>query len=426
MAPKRADEGFRPTHRGGRHRPDVEPDGRLRRAVCRGLTIRKAVAAALQAGAVIVAALSGGAAAHAQTVPGTGEEVVLSASRDDMQFLAGRSVTISADVRNDVVAAGQDVTIDGAEVGTAIIAGYEVSLVSGAASDLISVADRLSISGEVQDDMIAAARRIAITSSGTVTGDARLAAETLQIDGRMAGSLKAAARRIVLNGTFETRIDVIAQHIVIGENAQLRGGLEYRSPDPPQIAEGAQIDGEITRKELNLPDLRKIGLALIGIGLVLAVSWLICVIAMLSLIQAAFPGLGLGAATRALDRPLASLGLGVAVVLGGLVLSMTLIVSVLGLPAGLALLPALAMIKLFGLAAASLAVGLLLRRALRGPGIPGVGSQIGWLIAGTIVLVLVLFIPFVGGLVALLVLLAGIGAMMAEAWVRLRPGGEAQ
>lgn len=380
--------------------------------------IAKALAVAVLAGLWLTAP------ALAQEQATSGEKVVVSAHRDDMQFLAGRSITVSADVRDDVVAAGQDVTLDNASVGTAIIAGYDVEQKGGSASDMIAAAANLSVGGRIADDIIAAARLLRIREGAEIAGDARLAAETIEVDGRIDGSLRSAARKVVLNGTIGGKVDLIAERIVIGPTAQIHGNVVYRSPEPPEIAEGAVIDGEIHRKELDLPDLRKIGFALIGIGLVLALSWLTSVVVMLALLHLAFPANGMGAATRLIERPLASLGLGVALSVAAVALAGILIVSILGLPAGLALLVALALAKLFALGAAGLAIGLLLRRALRGSGTPGVASQIGWLIAGLFCLTLVFFIPVAGGILVALAVIAGLGGVIAELWSRLRAGSE--
>ena len=59
------------------------------------------------------------------------ENVTLEGSHTDMQFLAGRSVRVTAAVADDVFAAGRDVTFDGATAANAIVAGYDVGLRGG-------------------------------------------------------------------------------------------------------------------------------------------------------------------------------------------------------------------------------------------------------------------------------------------------------
>ncbi|MEW5422140.1 polymer-forming cytoskeletal protein [Amorphus sp. 3PC139-8] len=344
----------------------------------------------------------------------------VSADRDDMQFLAGRTVTVTQDVSDDLVAAGRTVTIQGARVGTAIIAGYQILLDGGVASDMIAAASELNIDGQVDDDLLAAARHLKIASNAVVAGDVRAAAETLEINGHVGGSLRAAARRVILNGDIIGKVDLAAQEIVIGETAHIHADITYRSPEPPKIAEGATLDGELLRKEFDLPNLRKAGFALIGLGVVLAVSWLGSVLVMLIAFQLAFPAYAVKAARRAVERPLASLGLGIAFGAIGLILALIATVSVLGLPAGLALFTLLALIQLIALGTTGLGAGLLLRRGLRGSGHPRVASQIGWLVAGLFLLVVIALIPYVGGLILILAQIAGTGGAVTELWARLR------
>lgn len=347
------------------------------------------------------------------------DTVVLSTDNDEMQFLAGRTVTITARVPDDVFAAGRDVVFQDATAGTAIVAGATVTLNGGTTADLIAAAETLTIAGRVEDDVMAAARRFAVTAEGEIEGDARLAAETIWVRGRIGGTLRAAARTLTLDGVIDGKVDVLAETIVVGPNARIAGDLVYRSGHEPQIAEGAVIGGEVRRLELHLPNLRRIVLTLIGIGIFLALSWLTAVVVLLLGVQIAFSSFGTATATRVLARPLPHLARGLGLLVAACVLAGVSILSVVGLPIGFAVLTALALGNLFALAAGSLAVGLVVRRLMRS-GDPGGASQVGWLIAGLFLLILAVLIPYVGGLAVALVLITGFGAVISELWQRLR------
>ncbi|MGX1098083.1 hypothetical protein [Amorphus sp. MBR-141] len=360
---------------------------------------------------------------HAQSTPSPTltdrENLVLSRDNGDMQFLAGRTVTITAQVADDVFAAARDIVFQEAAVGTAIVAGATITLNGGSTADLIGVAESLVIGGRVDDDVMAVARRVAITPDGVVADDARLAAETISVSGRIGGTLRAAARTITIDGTIDGKVDVLAETVIIGPNARIGGDLVYRSRHEPQIAEGAAIGGEVRRLELHLPNLRRIVFALIGIGIFLALSWLTAVIVLLLGVQIAFSAFGTAAATRVVLRPLPHFARGLGLLVVAIALAAVSTVSVVGLPIGLAVLTALALGNLFALAAGSLAVGLIVRRLMRS-GDPGGASQIGWLIAGLFVLIAAALIPYVGGLAVALVLVTGFGAVISELWQRLR------
>jgi len=347
------------------------------------------------------------------------DNVTLEGSHTDMQFLAGRSVRVSADVADDVFAAGRDVTFDGATAENAIIAGYDVALRGGTVADMIAAASTINIAGTIEDDLVAAARSMRIASDGAIGGDARLAAETIDMEGSIGGSLRAAARRITVVGKIDGKADFFAERIVIASGARIAGDLIYRSGIEPEIADGATIEGEIRRVEIDAPDLTSVGYAMLRVGLLLMLSWAIAVLLLVAIIQLVVPGLMADAADQLRAHPWSSLGRGVAGLLLAVVLAGLLFASIFGIPLGLALAMTVAILALLGLVAASYCIGLFIARR-RGTGDIQLGGRIGWAIAGAIILGVIALIPFIGGLVLALAIAAGVGAASSEIWKRLR------
>jgi cytoskeletal protein CcmA (bactofilin family) len=240
------------------------------------------------------------------------ENVTLKGSHTDMQFLAGKSVLISANVADDVFAAGRDVTFDSATVKNAIVAGYDVELRSGKVADMITAAANVKIAGTIEDDLVAAARSIRISSNGTIGGDARFASETIDMEGRINGNMRAAAARITINGKISGKADLLAERIVIGPGAVIAGDLVYRSDDKPEIADGATIGGKIRRIEIDKSDLSAIGFSILGIGMFIALSWTVATFLLIVIVQLAFPGLMAAAAGRLQTNLWSNLGRGIA------------------------------------------------------------------------------------------------------------------
>ena len=347
------------------------------------------------------------------------ENVTLEGSHSDMQFLAGRSVRVSADVADDVFAAGRDVTFDGAKAENAIIAGYDVDLRGGTVADMITAASTINIAGTIEDDLVAAARSMRIASAGAIGGDARLAAETIDMEGSIGGSLRAAARRITVAGRIDGKADFLAERIVITPGASIAGDLIYRSETEPEIADGATIEGEVRRVEIDTPDVASVGYAMLRVGLLLMLAWSIAVLLLVAVVQLAVPGLISDAADRLRDHPWSNLGRGIAGLLLAVVLAGLLFASIFGIPLGLALTMTVAILALLGLVAVSYGIGLFIARR-RGTGDLQLGGRIGWAIAGAIILGVIALIPLVGGLVLALAVAAGVGAASAEIWKRLR------
>ena len=348
------------------------------------------------------------------------EDVTLEGSYTDMQFLAGRSVQVSADVADDVFAASRNVTFDGAKAENAIVAGYDVDLRGGTVADMITAASTIRIAGVIEDDLVAAARSMRITSEGAIGGDARLAAEIIDMEGGIEGSLRAAARRITVAGEIGGKADFLADRIVIAPSATIAGDLIYRSKTEPEIADGATIGGEIRRVESDMPDLTSVGFTMLRVGLIIALSWAIAVLLLVAVIQLAFPGLMADAAGQLRTRPWSSLGRGIAGLVVAVVVAGLLFASIFGIPLGAAVTMTLAILALLGLVAASYCLGLFIGRRRMGATDIKLGGRIGWAIAGAIILGIVAVIPVIGGPIVALAIAAGIGAASGEIWKRLR------
>lgn len=348
------------------------------------------------------------------------ERVTLEGSHTDVQFLAGESVRVSADVADDVFAAGRDVTLESGTVQNAIVAGYDVEQRSGTVADMIAAGANVKVAGTIQDDLVAAARSMRISSEGTIGGDARLAAETIDMEGRIGGSMRAAARRITIAGEISGKADFLAERIVIASGAAIAGDLIYRSEAEPEIAEGATIGGDIRRLETDISDLRSIGFRILGIGLLIALSWAVAALALIVVVQVAFPGLTADAAEQLQARPWSLLGRGVAGLLLAAAVAGLLFASIVGIPLGAALVVAIAAVSLLGLVAVSGCIGLMIRRWRRGPVDIRLAGRAGWAVVGAIILGVVALVPVVGGIVVGLAIAAGFGSAAAELWKRLR------
>ena len=348
------------------------------------------------------------------------ENVILEGSHTDMQFLAGQSVRISANVADDVFAAGRDVTFDSATVKNAIVAGYDVELRSGKVADMITAAANVKISGTIEDDLVAAARSIWISSNGRIGGDARFAAETIDMEGRVGGNMRAAAARITITGKISGKADLLAERIVIASGASIAGDLIYRSDTEPEIAEGAIIGGKVRRIEIDRSNLTVIGFSILGIGMFVTFSWAIAMLLLIIIVQVAFPNLMAAAAGQLQSNLWSSLGRGIAGLLITIALTGLLFASILAIPIGIALLLGIAVVWLLGLVTVCNYIGLLIRRGKRASVNVKLASRIGWVVAGAIALGIITLIPFVGGTVVGLAIAGGFGAAAAELWKRLR------
>ncbi len=241
------------------------------------------------------------------------------------------------------------------------------------------------------------------------------------MEGQIGGSMRAAAQRVTIAGKVTGKVDLLARRIVVARGAVIGGDLIYRGKEKPEIAEGATIGGQVRQIPIEMPDFRSIGWAILGIGLLIGLSWAVATLLLVIVVHLAFPQLLANSIRSLRNHPWSNLSRGIAIGLIASALAGALLVSVFAIPLGSALFMALGLGWLLGLAAVSACIGLFIRN-WRKPGTEGeeATGQTWWAVLGAAILGLVLLVPVIGWLVVGLAVAAGLGAAAAEIWQRLR------
>lgn len=354
-----------------------------------------------------------------------GEAQHLSGQLSGKQFVAGGEVFVDATVDGDLFAAGGDVALRGARAEDLFAAGGFLSLYDVTAADAILAGGQVDASGRFDGDLIAAGGSVEVGPAAEVAGDALLAGGRVEIVGNVQGELRAAAAHIRISGKVGGPASLAAERIVLGPGARIAGDVIYRAGEEIEIVEGAQVQGEITRRPM--PGM---GLELPGpLGLIFAAafSWLGALIGMIALaavLLAAFPRLLAGAADNIALRPWPTLLVGVGLLIAVPIAAAIVMATLIGLPLGLVGL------LLYGaaLAAGAVAVSLAIGRRLpwlgaRHAAHVGYGLRLGRAAIGLLLLAVVGLLPFVGGLILFVATALGLGALCQRAWTMV--GGEA-
>ena len=352
------------------------------------------------------------ALASGHIVTRRGEVAELGGSSPEMAFAAGRRVLVTAQVADDIFASGGEVRVDGATADHLFLSGGEIDAAPAAVHDLIAAGGRIVLrSGAVSDDVVAAGGEITLDRAARVAGAAMLAGGRLHVEAPIGGDLMASGGRVEVNGPVADDVRIRAEEIVIGPQARIAGDL-YARGARIEISPSAVVQGRTVRDVV-----KRDGHPALAAGL-LAVLLALGVLAMMGLVAAAAPQLVQGMEARLRARLAATVGVGVLLALAGPLLILALAATVLGAP--LALLFALAYLLAIPLAFAGVSywIGQFVRgrvapaRAAEGP---RWWARLGWTALAGLLLTAACMIPFVGGIVWLLALAAGMGAIAAGA-----------
>lgn len=396
-----------------------------------------------------------------------GENVVVETDQvipDDL-YVAGDAITINGTIQGDLVATGGTINVEGTVEGDLIAAGRSVT-VNGTVNDdvrLAGAALQLGPEAHLADDLLAGGYSLQTAAGSLIDGDLLFGGNLLLLAGEVTGGAWAGATGLELRGqiggdlnadvgTPEGRIGfspfvfqpdmpptpAVTAGLTVTDQAGIGGDLTYRSRTPVEIQTEA-VGGEViyqreerTQTEAQdsvigtlswfLDQLRNF-VALLLVGLLLV--WLA-------------PRFIRRAAGALQARPLPSLGWGlvslfvlglagliilVATIFLAILLGWVTLDSLVWVVIGFGLLALVALVVLFAFAAAFIAqivVSYLGGRLILARINPDWAASRVWpLLLGLLLLIILTAIPYLGGLISLVVILLGLGALWLLARERL-------
>ena len=356
---------------------------------------------------------------------------------NDDVVLSGGTIKLDSRVEGDLIGFCYEIVESGSVGGNFNIFCYSVQDLGPVGGSLRGFARMISCNSPVGRNFIAFAQEINIGPDAVIGRDANITGETVTIEGEIKGNLVLEAGRAELTGSVAGNCSFQGRELVIGPNAVINGDLTYESLEKADIPTSARIAGEVkwtpseskVKKEPALFTVTRVfswliphrayflGLTAISLlffigsaipypaGLSLFVLWISLLISGYLLLL--FTG-GLSARTEKVlkEKTLPSIGLGFAIMLLTPIVSMILLLTIFF--GGMVVL-------LYGVACfvgavyASLFIGRRICILLN------IGSEsskgYGCYSLGVVLLVALSYIPIIGYLLMLVVVMMGLGGL---------------
>ncbi len=327
-------------------------------------------------------------------------------------YAAGQSVVIEGKVKGDVVCAGQTVTIDGEVYGSVICAGQVVS-VNGKTKGSVRVAgSSVNTNGEAAQNIMAFGANVDMGDKAKAGWDMLVAAATANIRGEVGRDLHGAADTVNIFGKVGRNVNFELggtadgkPNLVINDKAKIGGSVTYASKDEAEIISGAEVKGEITRKEPKYAVTKEAA----------ALAWMRWKI--YSIFAALIIGLVLisfwrkeseKTAELMLDKAGASIGYGLLILFITPLLAILLSVTLIGFPLAVILLA----FWVIALMVSKILTGILIGISLLEKFWPKEKGSIIWaMIIGVIVVQIIISLPIIGWLAYLFAMLWGLGGV---------------
>lgn len=244
-----------------------------------------------------------------------------------------------------------------------------------------------------------------VVAPGQTAGDVVVLDGTVRIAGHVTGDVIAVGGPVRLLGRVDGDLATVSDRAYLGPTARVGGDLLY-GDERPVLVQGARVEGSIEDEDwadtLSSP----------GWGFAGPLAWWLAVTVSTLLVGVALLLLAprmLAAAQRSgRQRPWPAVGWGVLVAIALPLVAVLALVTLVGIPFGVALLLALVPVMLVAYVTSAWILG---RRLVKEPASPWLALLAGW---G--VLRLLALIPVLGFLVGLVATVFGLGALVVALW----------
>lgn len=345
------------------------------------------------------------------------------ASRADIQtsavgntYISGSDVIVATPVSGDLLAAGGRIIVERQVGADAAIAGGSVAVRAPVRQDLRVAAGDATIGANVGGELVAAGGKVRVVDSAAIEGSAWLAGANVAMSGNVAKGAKIVGNKIAISGQIDGDTHLYGQDISLLAGTRINGNLFYASPNSLFQDPSVQVLGTVRR--VHMPDdleRNHRGVRILsGVHFVFVLSMMATGVLLYLLLPNAVQNIA-----RAIkEYPLRSLLAGIALLFAVPPVAVLFIVTVVGIPVGLALFALYPVMLLLGYLAAAFLVGRRAADAMKQPQQLSLGRQSLFLALALVILNLIFLIPFLGIVIVFVLLAMGIGGWAV--WIYLQ------
>jgi cytoskeletal protein CcmA (bactofilin family) len=357
----------------------------------------------------------------------TGSEAAIIVDSGSNLVLLGGLVRLPRPVPDNFAAAGGRIIVDQPVGHNAGIAGGAVEVRSPIGHNLGVAGGTVTVDAPVGGNLGAAGGDVRILKGGVIGGQANITAGRIDIDGIVRGNLHAVGESVTINGQVQGDVDAEVDTIVLGPGARIGGKVRFVAAKDIVKGEGATIGGEVVRRDsasmardaANSETVRTAGAV---IGVIATAMVFLVLLATGAIFLAAAPIFSVEAPDRMRASPGKSLGMGLLTVVVAPIVAVLFMITVIGIPVGVLVFALYPLALLLGFVVGILWLASWGTQLAKQPPPPTVARAIGYFALALLAVCIVSMIPVLGGVLAGLLLIMGVGALEVELFRRMRAG----
>lgn len=353
--------------------------------------------------ALVLVAVSVARSMQAQAPPVTPEP----RPAPENYYAAANRVDLTTPVDGDAVVAGRIINLGQPVSGDVLAAGWRVILSAPASDDVRIAGSEVSILAPIEGDLTAAGGDLTVGPQVHVRGRAWLSGGTVRTEGVFDRELRIYGGTVTIGGEVREPLTVVAQSLTILPTAHLLAAVSYKGPAEARVESGAILTVPLAYERIAANEAQRQGLPGAGSAVLFTLHITIAGLLFFFLV----PRISSGAAATLRAEPGRSVLAGFVLLVTVPVAALLLMISVLGLPVGLALVAMYFVALLLGLLTTAYALGEFESRLLKRPPVVARSHRALVLMAGVVTLAVLRSIPLVGGWTVFVAVLFGLGSL---------------
>jgi len=339
------------------------------------------------------------------------------ASIGDTRLTAGDEVVFDEEVDGNAFAAGGRVESRSRIDRSAFLTGGDVTVAGSIGRNLYAAGGDVRLEGKVEGKVRMAGGKVRVARGAVIEDSATLAGGSIEVDGAVGKRLRAFGETIVINGTIGGDVELAGENLRIGPDARIGGRVEYRGSKDIELDPAAVVSGGVTEMQQDRRWLRKFGRGATIAGGITVSLGMILIGALLIL---AMPRFSREAAARIRKKPWTSAGLGCVMLVGVPFSIIVLLITVIGIPLAILLAFGYVVLMLLGYLIAAIFVGDTVLEKISVAKMDSAWWRVLFMFLALVAIAIVKAVPFIGGVVVLLLFIAGIGAFTMRSWAGFR------
>ncbi len=351
----------------------------------------------------------------AANIPGQQDIMVLESGKtlDGPGFYSGRIVRIDGTVQGTTFAAGQDVTVNGTINGDLFVAGQSVSVTGRVTGNIYGAGQNIWIQSQNTGDVFAAGQSIKIDKTAMIGRDLFASGASILQEGNVPRDFYSAGSDVSINGVIGRDARLYGENIAIQDQAVINGSLDYHSERQASIAAGSTIIGQTKWTPVEPSPERP---AWTPLGIMMGILWQIAsALLVWVVIRIWQPDFWRRTAAVIANEPVKTLGIGAIALIVTPMLIILMMITIIGIPLGVLLAVMYGVSLYLSKIIAAVFLGSLLAGRF---GWPEKHRGVWLVLLGLVIITVLSKIPMLGFLLWLVIVFAGLGAILVSTSAR--------